>query len=95
MAITVPRCQGGNINVRSFAVFRVKKAIPNHTVFTHRLGNSALPVSSVPISAKARAIGDGYEAMNDVQDARMAYVRSLELNPGNEHAKGELVKLRK
>jgi hypothetical protein len=26
---------------------------------------------------------------------RMAYARSLELNPDNEHAKGELVKLRK
>jgi hypothetical protein len=25
----------------------------------------------------------------------MAYARSVELNPGNEHAKGELIKLRK
>jgi hypothetical protein len=25
----------------------------------------------------------------------MAYARSVELNPNNEHAKGELVKLRK
>lgn len=41
------------------------------------------------------SLGDGYEAMNDIQDARMAYARSVELNPGNEHAKGELAKLRK
>jgi Dienelactone hydrolase family len=41
------------------------------------------------------SLGDGYEATNDIQDARIAYARSVELNPDNEHAKGELVKLRK
>ncbi|HEY7404339.1 MAG TPA: hypothetical protein VIB39_12510 [Candidatus Angelobacter sp.] len=41
------------------------------------------------------SLGDGYEATNDIQDARMAYARSVELNPDNEHAKSELVKLRK
>ena len=40
------------------------------------------------------SLGDGYEATNDVQDARAAYARSVELNPNNEHAKGELAKLR-
>jgi predicted Zn-dependent protease len=40
-------------------------------------------------------LGDGYEATNNIQDARMAYALSVELNPDNEHAKGELVKLRK
>ncbi|MGB2666464.1 MAG: hypothetical protein WAK48_20850, partial [Candidatus Acidiferrum sp.] len=49
-----------------------------------------------PDSANAwDSLGDGYEATNDIQDARMAYARSVELNPDNEHAKGELVKLRK
>ena len=49
-----------------------------------------------PDSANAwDSLGDGYEAANDVQDARMAYARSVELNPDNEHAKRELVKLRK
>ena len=42
---------------------------------------------------RGTALGDGYEATNDIQDARMAYARSVELNPNNEHAKGELVKL--
>lgn len=55
-----------------------------------------LNAKAYPDSANAwDSLGDGYEAMNDLQDARMAYARSVELNPGNEHAKRELVKLRK
>lgn len=55
-----------------------------------------LNTKAYPDSANAwDSLGDGYEATNDIQDARMAYARSVELNPGNEHAKGELVKLRK
>jgi hypothetical protein len=55
-----------------------------------------LNTKAYPDSANAwDSLGDGYEATNDVQDARVAYARSLGLNPGNEHAKGELVKLRK
>ena len=50
----------------------------------------------MPICASTwDSLGDGYEAANDIQDARAAYARSVELNPNNEHAKGELVKLRK
>ena len=49
-----------------------------------------------PDSANAwDSLGDGYEGMNDIEDARVAYARSVALNPGNEHAKGELVKLRR
>ncbi len=49
-----------------------------------------------PNSANAwDSLGDGYEATNDIRAARAAYSRSVELNPSNEHAKGELVKLRK
>jgi hypothetical protein len=33
-------------------------------------------------------------AMSDIQDARMAYARSVELNSNNKHSKGKLVKLR-
>ena len=55
-----------------------------------------LNTKAYPDSANAwDSLGDGYEATNDIQDARMAYARSVELNPDNEHAKGELVKLRK
>jgi predicted Zn-dependent protease len=55
-----------------------------------------LNTKAYPDSANAwDSLGDGYEAANDIQDARMAYARSVELNPNNEHAKGELVKLRK
>ena len=55
-----------------------------------------LNTKAYPDSANAwDSLGDGYEATNDIQDARMAYARSVELNPNNEHAKGELVKLRK
>jgi tetratricopeptide (TPR) repeat protein len=55
-----------------------------------------LNTKAYPDSANAwDSLEDGYEATNDVQDARMAYARSVELNPNNEHAKGELVKLRK
>jgi hypothetical protein len=55
-----------------------------------------LNTKAYPDSANAwDSLGDGYEATNDTQDARMAYARSVELDPNNEHAKGELVKLRK
>jgi pimeloyl-ACP methyl ester carboxylesterase len=55
-----------------------------------------LNIKAYPDSANAwDSLGEGYEATNDIQDARMAYARSVELNPGNEHAKGALVKLRK
>ncbi|HEX3820042.1 MAG TPA: hypothetical protein VHW45_06905 [Candidatus Sulfotelmatobacter sp.] len=55
-----------------------------------------LITKAYPDSANAwDSLGDGYEATNDIQDARMAYARSVELNPDNEHAKGELAKLRK
>ena len=55
-----------------------------------------LGMHTYPDSANAwDSLGDSYEETNDIQDARMAYARSVELNPNNEHAKGELVKLRK
>jgi cytochrome c-type biogenesis protein CcmH/NrfG len=55
-----------------------------------------LNTQAYPDSANAwDSLGDGYEATNDAQNARMAYARSVELNPGNEHAKRELLKLRK
>jgi predicted Zn-dependent protease len=55
-----------------------------------------LNTKAYPDSANAwDSLGDGYEETNDIQDARMAYARSVELNPNNEHAKRELVKLRK
>jgi predicted Zn-dependent protease len=55
-----------------------------------------LNTKAYPDSANAwDSLGDGYEAANDIQGARMAYARSVELNPNNEHAKGELAKLRK
>jgi hypothetical protein len=55
-----------------------------------------LNTKAYPDSANAwDSLGDGYEATNDIQNARMAYARSVELNPGNEHAKGELIKFRK
>ena len=50
-----------------------------------------LNTRAYPLSANAwDSLGDGYEATNDVQGARVAYARSVELNPGNEHARGEL-----
>ena len=64
---------------------------PSSAVVLFKLNTKAYPDSANAWDS----LGDGYEATNDVQDARMACMRSVELNPGNEHAKGELVKLRK
>ena len=64
---------------------------PSSAIVLFRLNTRAYPDSANAWDS----LGDGYEATNDIQDARMAYARSVELNPDNEHAKGELVKLRK
>ena len=64
---------------------------PSSAVVLFKLNTKAYPDSANAWDS----LGDGYEATNDIQDARMAYARSVELNPDNEHAKGELVKLRK
>lgn len=39
------------------------------------------------------SLGDGYSAVGDKANAIKAYQRSVELNPANEHAKGEIKKL--
>ena len=95
---------------QSFAADPRHRFMPGEERTINRLGYAFLqekdPSSAVvlfklnakayPDSANAwDSLGDGYEATNDIQDARMAYARSVELNPDNEHAKGELVKLRK
>ena len=95
---------------QSFAVDPMHRYVTGEERTINRLGYAFLqekdPSSAVvlfklntkayPDSANAwDSLGDGYEATNDIQDARMAYARSVELNPDNEHAKGELVKLRK
>lgn len=77
------------INRLGYAFLQEKD--PSSAVVLFKLNTKAYPDSANAWDS----LGDGYEAMNDVQDARMAYLRSVELNPGNEHAKGELVKLRK
>ena len=77
------------INSLGYAFLQEKD--PSSAVVLFKLNTKAYPDSANAWDS----LGDGYEATNDVQDARMAYVRSVELNPGNEHAKGELVKLRK
>ena len=64
---------------------------PSSAVVLFKLNTKAYPDSSNAWDS----LGDGYEATNDIQNARMAYERSVQLNPDNEHAKGELVKLRK
>ena len=95
---------------QSFAADPMHRYMTGEETTINRLGYAFLqeknPPSAVvlfklntrayPDSANAwDSLGDGYEATNDIQDALMAYARSLELNPDNEHAKGELVKLRK
>ncbi|HKW36026.1 MAG TPA: dienelactone hydrolase family protein [Candidatus Acidoferrum sp.] len=69
----------------------LKEKDPSSAVVLFKLNTEAYPDSANAWDS----LGDGYEATNDIQDARMAYARSVELNPGNEHAKGELAKLRK
>lgn len=64
---------------------------PSSAVVLFKLNTKAYPDSANAWDS----LGDGYEATNDIQDARMAYSRSVKLNPSNEHAKGELAKLRK
>jgi hypothetical protein len=64
---------------------------PSSAVVLFKLNTKAYPDSANAWDS----LGDGYEAMHDIPNARMAYARSVELNPGNEHARGELVKLRK
>jgi tetratricopeptide (TPR) repeat protein len=95
---------------QSFAADRMHRYMTGEETTINRVGYAFLqeknPSSAVvlfklntrayPDSANAwDSLGDGYEATNDIQDARMAYARSVELNPDNEHAKGELVKLHK
>jgi len=41
------------------------------------------------------SLGDGYSAVGDKANAIKAYQRSVELNPYNEHAKGEIERLQK
>ncbi len=77
------------INRLGYALLQEKD--PSSAVVLFKLNTKAYPDSANTWDS----LGDGYEATNDVQDARMAYARSVELNPGNEHAKSELVKLRK
>ncbi|MGF7183161.1 dienelactone hydrolase family protein [Tunturiibacter psychrotolerans] len=62
---------------------------PSSAVVLFKLNTRAYPGSANAWDS----LGDGYEAMSDIQDARMSYARSVELNPDNEHAKVELVKL--
>ena len=77
------------INRLGYACLQEKD--PSSAVVLFKLNTKAYPDSANTWDS----LGDGYEALNDSQDARMAYGRSVELNPGNEHAKGELAKLRK
>ena len=77
------------INRLGYAFLQEKN--PSAAVVLFKLNTKAYPSSANAWDS----LGDGYEATNDVQDARMAYARSVELNPGNEHARRELVKLRK
>jgi len=77
------------INRLGYACLQEKD--PSSAVVLFKLNTKAHPDSANAWDS----LGDGYEATSDIQDARMAYERSVELNPGNEHAKGELVKLRK
>src|SRR5580692_8541129 len=77
------------INRLGYAFLQEKD--PSSAVVLFKLNTKAYPDSANAWDS----LGDGYEASNDIQDARMAYARSVELNPNNEHAKGELVKLRK
>ena len=77
------------INRLGYACLREKD--PPSAVVLFKLNTKAYPDSANVWDS----LGDGYEATNDIQAARMAYARSVELNPDNEHAKSELVKLRK
>jgi hypothetical protein len=77
------------INRLGYAFLQEKD--PSSAVVLFKLNTRAYPDSANAWDS----LGDGYEAMNNVQDARKAYTRSVALNPGNEHAKGELVKLSK
>ena len=77
------------INRLGYAFLQEKD--PSSAVVLFKLNTKAYPDSANAWDS----LGDGYEATNDIQNARMAYARSVELNPDNEHAKGELAKLRK
>jgi dienelactone hydrolase len=77
------------INRLGYACLQEKD--PSSAVVLFKLNTRAYPDSANAWDS----LGDGYEAANDIQGARMAYARSVELNPGNEHAKLELVKLGK
>lgn len=77
------------INRLGYALLQEKD--PSSAVVLFKLNTKAYPDSANAWDS----LGDGYEATNDIQDARMSYARSVELNPDNEHAKGELIKLRK
>jgi cytochrome c-type biogenesis protein CcmH/NrfG len=77
------------INSLGYAFLQEKN--PSSAVVLFKLNTKAYPDSANAWDS----LGDGYEAANDIEDARMAYARSVELNPDNGHAKGELAKLRK
>ena len=77
------------INKLGYACLREKD--PSSALVLFKLNTKAYPDSANAWDS----LGDGYEATNDVQSARMSYARSVELNPYNEHAKRELVKLGK
>ena len=82
---------GEEKTINSLGYAFLKEKDPSSAVVLFKLNTKAYPDSANAWDS----LGDGYEASNDIQDACMAYARSVELNPGNEHAKGELVKLRK
>jgi hypothetical protein len=77
------------INILGYACLQEKD--PASAMVLFKLNTKAYPESANAWDS----LGDGYEATNNIQDARMAYARSVELNPDNEHAKGELIKLHK
>jgi tetratricopeptide (TPR) repeat protein len=93
---------------QDFAADPMHRYVSGEEQIINRLGYAFLqekdPLSAIalfkvntkayPDSANAwDSLGDGYQATNDVQGARAAYARSVELNPNNQHAKSELTKL--
>lgn len=77
------------INSLGYACLQEKD--PSSAVVLFKLNTKAYPDSANAWDS----LGDGYEETNDIREARIAYARSVELNPDNEHAKRELVRLRK
>jgi hypothetical protein len=82
---------GEETTINRLAYTLLQEKNPSSAVVLFKLNTKAYPNSANAWDS----LGDGYEAANDIQDARTAYARSVELNPDNDHAKRELVKLRK